>query len=234
MKKIMQKNSKVIFSTSSDFNGNLQVIDRSYGRELVSDKGVFLSLSVNHKYLPFGLFGVLSKELFKKRETIKKALVVGLAGGTIPILLFQKYPGIEIVSIEIDPVMNDIFKYFFSGDRYDNHKIINVDANFLFKNPSKFGIHEEEFDFILLDTFSSISISEFKNVENFLNNIKKLLRKNGVLGLNMIAETDELYERAQKNVDTISKIFRDVEVNLVCKMIGNANLIVLASDKLNL
>lgn len=230
----MYKESKVIFSTSSEYNGNLQVIDRSYGRELVSDKGVFLSLSVNHKYLPYGLFGVLSKELFKKRDSVKKALIVGLAGGTIPILLFQKYPGIEITSIEIDPVMNDIFKYFFSGDRYENHKIINVDANYLLKNPSKFGIYDEEFDFILLDTFSSISVSEFKNYENFFKNVKKLLRKDGVLGVNMIAETDELYERGQKNVDTLSEIFKDIELNLVCKMIGNANLVVLASDKLNL
>jgi spermidine synthase len=230
----MNQDSKVIFSTSSDYNGNLQVIDRKYGRELVSDKGVFLSLSVNHKYLPYVLFGILSTEVFKKRDRIKKALIIGLAGGTIPILLFKRYPGIEIVSVEIDPVMNDIFKYFFSGDRYENHRIINVDANYLLKNPKKFEIYEEEFDFILLDTFLSISVTEFENYENFFKNVKKLLRKDGVLGVNMIAETNELYQRAQKNIDTISEIFKDVEVSLVCKMIGNANLVVLASDKLDL
>lgn len=233
---MMQKtsNDKVIFSIHSDYNGKLEVIDRSYGRELVSDKGVYLSISENHKYIDRGFFGVLSKEISKKRTNLKKALIVGLAGGTIPNILFKKYPGIEIISVEIDPLMNDIYSYFFSGDKHDNHRIINVDANYLLKNPERFEIYEEEFDFILLDTFSSISVKEFNNFSNFFKNVKKLLSKKGVLGVNMIAQNDELYNKAQENIKIISDLFAEVEVNLVCKISGNANLVVLASDKLNL
>lgn len=229
-----QKKDKVIFSIHSDYNGNLKIIDRSYGRELISDKGVYLSISENHKYIDRGFFGVLTKEISKKRKNIKKALIVGLAGGTVPNILFRKYPGIEIVSVEIDYLMNDIYKYFFSGDKHEKHRIINVDANYLLKNPERFDLYEEEFDFILLDTFSSISVKEFDNFKNFFKNVKKLLRKNGVLGVNMIAQDDELYEKAQANIKSISELFTDVEVNLVCKITGNANLVVLASDKLNL
>lgn len=233
---MMQKtsNDKVIFSIHSDYNGKLEVIDRSYGRELVSDKGVYLSISENHKYIDRGFFGVLSKEISKKRTNLKKALIVGLAGGTIPNILFKKYPGIEIISVEIDPLMNDIYSYFFSGDKHENHRIINVDANYLLKNPERFEIFEEEFDFILLDTFSSISVKEFNNFSNFFKNVKKLLSKKGVLGVNMIAQNDELYNKAQENIKIISDFFAEVEVNLVCKISGNANLVVLASDKLNL
>jgi spermidine synthase len=177
---------------------------------------------------------VLSKEISKKRTNLKKALIVGLAGGTIPNILFKKYPGIEIISVEIDPLMNDIYSYFFSGDKHDNHRIINVDANYLLKNPERFEIYEEEFDFILLDTFSSISVKEFNNFSNFFKNVKKLLSKKGVLAVNMIAQNDELYNKAQENIKIISDLFAEVEVNLVCKINGNANLVVLASDKLNL
>ncbi|NBO36067.1 hypothetical protein EBU91_00770 [bacterium] len=228
------KKDKVVFSIHSDYNGNLKVVDRGYGRELVSDKGVYLSISENHKFLDKGFFGILAKEISKKRNNLKKALIIGLAGGTIPNILFKKYPGIEIISVEIDPLMNDIYKYFFSGDKHDRHRIINVDANYLLKNPERFNIFEEQFDFILLDTFSSISPKEFDSYRNFFKCVKKLLKKNGIMGVNMISQNDELYEKAQENVRFISETFNDTDVNIICNIFGNANVVVLASDKLNL
>ena len=225
---------KVIFSVNSEKNGYLRVVDNNFGRELLTEEGAMLSVSENYSRLKEFYWGVFPKKLKKYRNNIKRALVFGLGGGVIQNQLFKMYPGIEIVTIEYDSSMNDIYSYFFSGDKFPQHKIINVDAKLFVKNSHKFGDFENYFDLIFVDTFSSFKVQEYENYNGFYSDTKKFLKTNGIFGVNMIVMTDPMFVEGLEYVTQLEKFYQNTEIALVGFFAGNSNLLTFSSDKLNL
>ena len=225
---------KTIFSINSEKNGFIKVVDSPSGRELLTTSGAMLSCSENHILLPDAYWGIFLKNIKKYRDNYKRALIFGLGGGVIQNLLFKAYPGIEIVTIEYDPVMNDIYKYFFSGDKYENHKILNVDAKSFVKNSHKFGDYEEYFDLVFVDTFSSFTTKEYDNFNNFYKDTKKFLKPNGMFAVNMIVWQDPTFNESLKFISSLSSFYKNTELIFVGSIAGNSNILTYSSDKINL
>lgn len=229
----MSKSSNVVFSIYSPINGFLKVVDTPSGRELISDKDFFVSISEKHKFFFTRYWGIYTNEVKKLRPNYKRILCLGLGGGSIQNELFKNYPGVEIVTIELDPLINDIHKFYFSGDQNDNHKILNMDAKVFLKYPHKFGDFENYFDLIFVDIFSSMNIEEFDKIKNFYNLSKKLLKKNGVYSLNVIVQKPEQYDESQKSIKLLSEEFEEIKLVYTPNFFGVSNLLIFASDKIN-
>ncbi len=224
---------KVIFSINSEKNGHLRVVDNNFGRELLTEEGAILSVSENHSKIREYYWGLFPKKIKKYRDNVKRALVFGLGGGLVQNQLFKLYPGIEITTIEYDSSMNDIYSYFFSGDKYPLHKIINMDAKLFVKNSHKFGDYENYFDLIFLDTFSSFKVKEYDSYNGLFSVTKKLLKTNGIFAVNMIVSTDPMFKEGLEYVSQLEKFYEKTEIALIGSFVGNSNLLTFSSDKLN-
>jgi len=230
----MPKSSKVIFSIFSHINVCLKVVYTPSGRELRSDKNFFVSLSEKHDFFSKRYWGIYVEEVRKLRPSYKKILCLGLGGGCIQNELFKKYPGVEIVTIELDPLINDIYKFYFSGDQNDNHKILNIDANIFLKNYHRFGDYENYFDLIFVDIFSNMDLGEYDKVRNFYKYSKKLLKENGVYSMNVIVQKPNQYDESEKTVKLLAEEFKDIKLVYTSDFFGMANLLIYASDKIDL
>ncbi len=230
----MPKSSKVIFSIFSHINGFLKVVDTPSGRELRSDKNFFVSLSEKHDFFSKRYWGIYVDEVRKLRPTYKRILCLGLGGGCIQNELFKKYPGIEIVTIELDPIVNDIHKFYFSGDQNDNHKILNMDAKTFLKYPHRFGSYDNYFDLIFVDIFSNMGLEEFEKIKNFYDYSKKLLKNNGVYSINVIVQDPKQYEESEKTIEILSSESKEIKLVYTSNFFGISNLLIFASDKLKL
>lgn len=230
----MQQKPKVIFSIFSEINGFLKVVDTPSGRELRSDKNILVTLADNHKFFNNRYWGIYIEEVKKLRNNYKRILCLGLGGGSIQNRLFKMYPGVEIISIEIDPLMNDIHNFYFSGDKNEKHKILNVDAKVFLKYPSRFGDYEGYFDLIFVDVFSSMNVNEYQKIRDFYSSSKRLLKKNGIFSMNLIVKNPEQFNESCIILETIKNEFLDVKSVHTSDFFGLANLEIFASDKLTL
>ncbi len=81
--------------------------------------------------------------------TIKRVLIVGLGGGTIPKSFFAMYPGVQIEAVEIDPMVVRIAKKYFAVPKDPRLRIITADGrNYLRRARGTYGA-------IMLDAYAS-------------------------------------------------------------------------------
>lgn len=224
---------KIIYSIYSKINGYLKVVDTSSGRELRSDKDILVSLDENHKFFYQRYWGIYLEEVLKLNIKYKTVLCFGLGGGVIQNVLFKKFPGIQITTIEIDPLMNDIHNYYFSGDKNDNHTILNMDAKVFLKNYHKFGDYEKYFDLIFVDIFSSMELGEFSKVKDFYKESKNLLKDTGVYSMNLIVKNHDQFEESQKCLKVLDREFENIKLVYTSDFTGIGNLEVFASGKID-
>jgi spermidine synthase len=230
----MSENLKVVYSINSDINGFLKVVDTPAGRELRSSNNIVVSISDKHKFFFKRYWGIYVEELRKLRPAYKRALCIGLGGGAVQNMLFKLYPGIEVLSLEIDPLMNDIHNFYFSGDQNSNHKILNIDANAFLKYHHRFGNFENYFDLIFLDVFSAMGLDEFTKVSNVYQKSKELLKPNGIFSMSMIVQKEDQFDESIKNLEILKHFYKDIKLAYTGDVLGIANLEVFSSDKIKL
>lgn len=230
----MSEKLKVVYSINSDINGILKVVDTSSGRELRSSKDIVVSISEKHKFFYKRYWGIYLEELRKLRPTYKRVLCIGLGGGAVQNMLFKLYPGIEVLTLEIDPLMNDIHNFYFSGDQNSNHKILNLDANVFLKYHQRFGNYQNYFDLIFVDVFSAMGIEEFSKVANLFEKTKELLKPNGIFSMSMIVKNEVQFNESLKNLEILKLFYPDIKLVYTGDVFGIANLEVFSSDKIAL
>jgi spermidine synthase len=109
----------------------------------------------------------------------KRALVVGLGGGTIPNFLHKHYPQTQIDAVDIDPVVIEVAKQFF-GFREDATLKAYVQDGRQF-------IEERlnVYDVIFLDAFSSEDIPYHLATREFLEAVRRAVTARGVVLANV-------------------------------------------------
>ncbi len=125
---------------------------------------------------------VWQKALKKVKASPKKILVLGLGGGTVIQLIKSKWPEASLIGLELDLEIIKAGKEFFGLEQTENLVIVNGDA---FEWTS-----EEKFDLILVDLYLGREFSVRAGGEKFLEKIKKLLTKKGMVIFNRL-KTDE-------------------------------------------
>jgi uncharacterized membrane protein (UPF0136 family) len=118
---------------------------------------------------------------------IKKILVIGGAGYSVPKDFLQK--GVAVDVVEIDPVLTELARKYFdpTGELHPNSSlnIYHEDGRtFLNKQTG------DRYDVIMLDAFKSYSIPYQLTTSEAIKEMKKLLKPNGIVMANIISSVN--------------------------------------------
>ncbi len=177
-------------STSSKHNPVLVVsLDRG-SVKLSTDTAIY---SYGEKYDNFG-------DLFKAMDlgSVKDVLVLGLGLGSIPVLLENcSFNDFSFTCVEIDEEVIYLASKYTIGSLRSPCQIIHADvAHFI-------EVESRKFDLITVDIFDSDIIPDVFQTVDFLERLKLLLKKRGVVLYNRLAFTEEDTIQSQKYFDEI-------------------------------
>jgi spermidine synthase len=165
-----------LFKINSDKGGFYEVFDSPFGRYLTL-KSRFIGLHKNSKLIKNSYFYDLLLELKEKKDHFHQALFFGLGSGTMQNLLFQNFPNIKLTTVDSDPALLDIYKYFFEKEFNPKHQIIISDAFQFVKNSENVFDFHDKCNLVVVD-FNLIGLEFFSEI--FLKEAKKFLNSKGI------------------------------------------------------
>ncbi len=215
---------KVLFETQSKYNGTIQVMQVGSTRKIKVDR---VEQSINHeaescKWLVWGKVIELLKE---EEPSLKNVLVLGMGGGTIPHLLAKNFPGVEITSVEIDPVMVDVAKQYFDLDQIPNHRIIIDDALRVVVEPEVFNLAQSSFQALIVDIFIGEKYPDLGSSGNFISAVKKMVTSGGLIIFNRIYVSSH-QDEVNTFVEYISNYFKNVKCLIVAGHTNSDNILI--------
>jgi spermidine synthase len=200
---------------------HLDVVDSDHKRALFLDGNIHTimnkddptELLIYTKYFPLG---------FVFNPAAKKVLFVGGGGFSGPKYFLKTYPNVAVDVVEIDPLVIDVAKKYFSVNGSNVRlKIYNEDArNFLSRTNQKY-------DIIVLDAYSKNYVPfHLMTLEYFQLLYNRLTTPNGVIVSNQLGsldqgqDTSKLYRAEYK---TMSQVFSSSAVYAFPLDIGNSD-----------
>ncbi|MBT8131830.1 MAG: fused MFS/spermidine synthase [Gammaproteobacteria bacterium] len=129
----------------------------------------------------------------------ERVLVLGLGGGTIPDLFAELYPGIEIDVVEIDPAVVAGARRYFGFKESAGTRVFVEDGRVNVRRALRRG---KKYDYILLDAFNGDYIPEHMMTQEFLQDCKALLTKDGVLVANTFSSS-RLYNSESATYESV-------------------------------
>ncbi|MBI2988077.1 MAG: fused MFS/spermidine synthase [Deltaproteobacteria bacterium] len=114
------------------------------------------------------------------RPDAKKALVIGLGGGSIPKKYSKEFPSLEIDVAEIDPEVIQVAKKFFSLKEGRNLRVHAQDGRLFLTRTS------QRYDLILLDAYYTAAIPFHLTTREFFRIAHQKLAPNGIVVANII------------------------------------------------
>jgi predicted membrane-bound spermidine synthase len=188
---------KLVYKSESIY-GQLKVFEEGNQRKLYLDN---MRQSSIHKYtyLPTGKVYYFFEALPLFNPRGKDALLIGLAGGNIPRRLWEY--GIKTDCIDIEPKMEYIARKYFGFLDYFG-KIYIADGRSYINNTKK------KYDFVIIDVFTGEDVPFHLLTEECFREIKRLLRKDGILGINFLGEIYGKNSSGWKSVyQTLHQVF---------------------------
>lgn len=153
---------------------------------------------------------------------LTNVLILGLGGGTVVKLIdkvYLKEHFVKIVGIEIDPEIIKISRKYFGLDKIKNLKIIQADAFewVARKTPRRWadallrgGGKKERSNLIIIDLYLGKKYPKKAESEEFLENIKKRLSKDGVAIFNRLrvreADLTEFEKKLKRHFFSVEKV----------------------------
>lgn len=144
-----------------------------------------------------------------KSKKVNSCLVLGVGGATALKYLLLKHKNIPITGIELDPVIIDIQKKYFSLQRETRVNLICDDAfRWVDKNLDK-----SKFDLIIVDLYHNRLNPDKARSRNFIAQIKKMTEDNGQVIFNAHfqpekpGELDEFLKTCKKEFSKQEIIF---------------------------
>lgn len=122
--------------------------------------------------------------------TPRRALMIGMGGGTISNVLAELYPDLEMDLVEVDQAVVNVARDYFDFKENDNTKVHVIDGRVFTKRAALRG---DRYDMIILDAFTGEYIPEHLMTREFLEDVKSLMTEDGVMVANTFASSD-LYD----------------------------------------
>jgi spermidine synthase len=170
---------------------------------------------------------VLSWQM-KQRSSID-ALFIGGGGYTFPRYIETKYTGAQIDVVEIDPEVTRVVCEYLGLPRSTTIRSFNEDGRWFVMNSKDKG----RYDFIFGDAFNDLSIPYHLTTKEFAQQMKELLKPDGLLIANLIdSVTEGLF--LPSYIRTLEEVFGKGNVNLLVlapelRRLGIATCVVVAS-----
>lgn len=157
------------------------------------------------------------------------ALFIGGGGYTFPRYMEVKYPGARIDVVEIDPEVTRVVYEHLGLPRSTTIRSFNEDGRWFVMNSKDRG----RYDFIFGDAFNDLSIPYHLTTREFAQQMKELLKPDGLLMANLIdSATEGLF--LPSYIRTLEEVFGKGNVNLLVlapelRRLGIATCVVVAS-----
>ncbi len=147
---------------------------------------------------------------FCKNIEKPKVLLLGLGAGTVPHIINNVNPNIEMTVVEYDPVVIQVCKDYFRLNDLTNTHVINADAFEFVKQ-----IPDTLYDAVLIDLFISEApyLSPQSQSYNFIADVDKLVKKDGWFVLNRPANDAFAKADQKKFMELVKKIFKEYKEN---------------------
>lgn len=129
-------------------------------------------------------------------------LVIGLGGGVLSETYSYLYPKAIVDSVEINPEIINIATKYFKFQTSSHKKIYQQDAVSFVKQALQTA--SKKYDIILLDAFDASYIPASLRTEEFLKDVKRLLKPQGVLAANVF-HNSIFYQEQRKLFTTVFK-----------------------------
>jgi spermidine synthase len=168
-KVLFEKQSKYSLVTVTEDEQGLRTLafDKNSVRQSVAKPGDPDHLELHYaRVVPVGM--VIA-------EKPRRALMIGLGGGTVPIFLHKHFPDMAIDVVDIDPVVVEVARKFF-GFRDDETLRAHVGDGRRFIETCR-----DPYDIIFLDAFSSENIPRHLATREFLQAVRKALTPQGIV-----------------------------------------------------
>jgi spermidine synthase len=187
---------RLVEKVESKVNGNLFIYHIN-GRYLLNTQ------NGNYSYGPLhhGFKKAFDKLNLKERH-VKNALILGFGAGSIVSILQEEYKlDCRMTAIEYDLVILELGQKYFNTQRFSNLDIHLTDAyDFVLNN-------DETYDLIAFDVYIDDSIPGKFETTEFLNALKTLLSKNGMLVFNKDTHSPDMKKQLAKTEELFKEIF---------------------------
>ncbi|HAL29237.1 MAG TPA: spermine synthase [Coriobacteriia bacterium] len=160
----------------------------------------------------------------------ERVLVLGLGGGAITKRYWRDYPGVLVDSVEIDPVVVDVARDYFSLPEDERTRVFTQDARRFVQES------DDVYDIVIVDAYYSDSLPFHLTTDEFLREVKAVMAPDGVLAYNVISapegEKSDLFRSMYR---TAQGVWGDLWVFPIglgedSNTLALRNIIVLATD----
>lgn len=215
---------KVIYSTESDFNGQINVIQIGDTLKLKVDN-IDQSLSASAPNARRLVWGRTMDVLKQNEPNLKSILVLGLGGATVQHFLADDFPGVKIVSVDIDPTMYEVSKKYFGADTIPNHHVIVEDACRVIVDPQDYGLEHGQFQAAYVDIYLGQTFPDLGNSGNFMNAIKNMVVPGGLIIINRIY-TKQHQDDVNNFIKFVDDFLHDVQTLVVAGYTNSDNVLI--------
>jgi spermidine synthase len=139
-----------------------------------------------------------------------KTLFIGGGGYTFPRFMEARYPNAGIDVVEIDPMVTQVSQKYLGISPASKIQTFNEDARWFVMNCEGAG----RYDFIFEDAFNDLSIPYHLTTKEFLIQLKRLLKRDGLLLTNVI----DRFEKGSflpSYIRTLEEVFGKGNVHLI-------------------
>jgi spermidine synthase len=215
---------KVIYSTQSEINGQIDVVQVGKTRKLKVG-GIEQSLNWDAPSAERLVWGRAVDVLEHNESKLRNILVLGLGGATVQHLIARAFPEVHIVSVDIDPVMRDVAQQYFDLDSIPNHQIIIDDACRVIVEPENFDLAKKSFQAAYVDIFVGSDFPELGKSGNFVAAIKGMVMPSGLVIFNRLYTTDH-QDEVNLFIDFIEGFLHDVQTLVVAGYTNSDNVLI--------
>ncbi|HOM16070.1 MAG TPA: fused MFS/spermidine synthase [Thermoguttaceae bacterium] len=132
----------------------------------------------------------------------KRALFIGLGGGTLPIVLRQYYPNIHIDSIELDPEVVEVARRYFGLREDERMRVYTGDGRVHIR---RFVREGRSYDLVFLDAFRGGYIPYHLTTKEFMELVHRLVGDAGSVAANLRPGFESYHYQRR----TIAAVFRN-------------------------
>ncbi len=203
----------VLYRTHSDLNGDIEVLQDGKTLRLKANK-VTQSVNPDSPVAEKMVWGRVVNVIEEELPEFKNILVLGMGGGTVQHMIAQKFPNVDVVSVDIDEVMVDVAKQFFRVAEIPNHRIIVEDACRVVISPEDYELPLKSFDILFIDIYIGSEFPELGGSGNFLANAFRLVKPGGLVIVNRIYFQDH-QEDVDIFMDNLGNYLKNVKSKII-------------------
>ncbi len=198
---------KVLFDAQSPYNGHVMVVKAFGVTKLLSD-GVTQSADYSSSYARSGYWHKAAEIIIKLKPTAENVLFLGMGSGTAIRYISESLPRAHLVAVEIDPIMIDVAKRFFSFSEIPNLKLITADAFEYIKTSPRF-------DVLFVDLFRGGFFVPVADFATFFKQLHAITKPKGLVVFNYTFKKVEAGVKIAEFTSRMSDFFNSVAYEVV-------------------